>query len=135
MAKRSYLKDSLEVGWDSSKCMHAKKCWKELPQVFDPRNKPWINLDGASEEEIIKQVKSCPSGALSLPKQILNTTNMKLNVAKNGPILISEACEITLANGETKKTDGPVALCRCGHSKNKPFCDGGHKKEGFNPDA
>jgi uncharacterized Fe-S cluster protein YjdI len=46
-------------------CIHSTKCWKGLIQVFDPRKRPWINLDGAEKEQIIEQVKTCPSGALS----------------------------------------------------------------------
>lgn len=46
-------------------CIHSTKCWKGLIQVFDPRKRPWINLDGAEKEQIIEQVNTCPSGALS----------------------------------------------------------------------
>lgn len=55
---------------------------------------------------------------------------MKIDVIKNGPLMISGS--FTLINGETSEQhEKPVALCRCGHSKNKPFCDGSHYKSQF----
>lgn len=62
---KKYSNEKLTVTWQPSKCTHSKKCWKELLQVFDPRNKPWINLDGATNERIKLQVDVCPSRALS----------------------------------------------------------------------
>lgn len=52
-------------------------------------------------------------------------------VFNNGPYLISGDVTLVDADGNVFKTDGPVALCRCGHSANKPFCDGEHAKQGF----
>ena len=46
-------------------CIHSAKCFKGLPEVFDPKKRPWINAEGATTERIIEQVKICPSGALS----------------------------------------------------------------------
>lgn len=66
MAKREYKKDSLTVLWDSDLCTHCESCWRELPTVFDPQKRPWVNLEGASAEDIRRQVAKCPSGALSL---------------------------------------------------------------------
>ena len=66
MAKREYKKDSLIVLWDSDLCTHCESCWRELPTVFDPQKRPWVNLDGASADDIRRQVAKCPSGALSL---------------------------------------------------------------------
>ncbi|MDP3273600.1 MAG: CDGSH iron-sulfur domain-containing protein [Deltaproteobacteria bacterium] len=58
---------------------------------------------------------------------------MKITVLKNGPLLVSEAC--TVLDAETGEeiavAKAPFALCRCGHSVNKPFCDGAHGKQGF----
>lgn len=60
-----YTKDELTVIWRPMQCIHSTKCWKGLINVFDPRKKPWINLEGAEQSSIIEQVKACPSGALS----------------------------------------------------------------------
>ena len=61
---------------------------------------------------------------------------MKITLLENGPVLI-EADQATLKKGnkEEKIKGNMVALCRCGHSANKPFCDGSHQKEGFEAEA
>lgn len=66
MAKKEYTKGDTTVVWDSSKCTHSGVCARGLPSVFQPKDRPWIKMDNASEEEIQEQVKKCPSGALSL---------------------------------------------------------------------
>jgi len=53
------------VVWKPKICQHSTICWKGLIQVFNPKEKPWIKMDGATTERIIEQVKKCPSGALS----------------------------------------------------------------------
>jgi uncharacterized Fe-S cluster protein YjdI len=62
---REYSNGEVTVVWKPYICMHAKYCWKELPEVFNPNARPWVNADGASSERIVLQVKRCPSGALS----------------------------------------------------------------------
>lgn len=64
MAKRTYTKDGLTVFWDSDLCTHCETCWKGLPEVFNPDNRPWVSMDGAPLEQISEQVRQCPSGAL-----------------------------------------------------------------------
>jgi uncharacterized Fe-S cluster protein YjdI len=66
MAKREYTKDGLTVLWDSEKCEHCEACWRGLPSVFDPQSRPWVNMNGATTEEIRKQVELCPPQALSV---------------------------------------------------------------------
>lgn len=63
---KEYQKEDVVVIWDHSKCIHAAICAKGLPTVFKPREKPWIQPENASKEEIIRQVNQCPSGALSM---------------------------------------------------------------------
>lgn len=63
---KEYKKESIAVTWEQEKCIHAANCVKGLPNVFQPKSKPWIHVDGASEEEIITQVSKCPSGALGI---------------------------------------------------------------------
>jgi uncharacterized Fe-S cluster protein YjdI len=60
-----YTNDEITVVWKPEVCQHSTLCWKGLIEVFDPREKPWIKMDGATTERIIEQVKKCPSGALS----------------------------------------------------------------------
>ncbi|MDR1544137.1 MAG: (4Fe-4S)-binding protein [Prevotellaceae bacterium] len=62
---KHYTNGEVTIVWKPDLCQHAAFCGKELPEVFKPKEKPWINPNGASTERIIKQVKRCPSGALS----------------------------------------------------------------------
>ena len=64
MTKRTYSNGEVTVTWQSEKCIHSGVCVRGLGQVFKPREQPWIKIDAASSEEIINQVKKCPSGAL-----------------------------------------------------------------------
>ena len=63
---KEYTNGEVTVVWQPHMCIHSKKCWKGLLPVFDPRRKPWVDMDAASSERIITQVNECPSGALSM---------------------------------------------------------------------
>lgn len=65
METKDYHKDKLTITWNPSKCTHAAVCVKTLPNVYKPKEKPWINTDNASTQELMAQIKQCPSGALS----------------------------------------------------------------------
>ncbi|MDR2907103.1 MAG: (4Fe-4S)-binding protein [Bacteroidales bacterium] len=62
---KKYSNGDITITWKPSLCSHATFCWNELPEVFDFKKRPWINPQGATTEQIIAQVKRCPSGALS----------------------------------------------------------------------
>ncbi|HEY5688057.1 MAG TPA: (4Fe-4S)-binding protein [Yeosuana sp.] len=62
---KNYTNNEVTIVWEPEKCIHSAICVKGLPNVFKPKEKPWIKIDAASSEELIHQVKSCPSGALS----------------------------------------------------------------------
>jgi uncharacterized Fe-S cluster protein YjdI len=62
---KEYRKEDITVVWQPHLCIHSKKCWKELVTVFDPRKKPWIELNGATNDQIKHQIQQCPSKALS----------------------------------------------------------------------
>jgi putative redox protein len=63
--KIPYAGDEITVVWKPEFCQHSARCFTQLPEVFDPKVKKWINPGGASTERIIEQVKKCPSGALT----------------------------------------------------------------------
>jgi uncharacterized Fe-S cluster protein YjdI len=63
---RVYSNGEISVEWRAELCIHCENCFRGLPQVFDPTKRPWVNINGASSEEIKRQVGDCPSGALSI---------------------------------------------------------------------
>ncbi len=69
MSKKKIVKEygnkDITVVWQPHMCTHSKKCWKGLISVFDLREKPWVNMEGSTSDNIIKQVDACPSKALS----------------------------------------------------------------------
>ncbi len=65
---KKYTNGEVTIVWRPSICIHSKICWSEgtgLKEVFNPFEKPWIKPEAATTEQIINQVKKCPSGALS----------------------------------------------------------------------
>ena len=59
-----YGNEEITVVWKPEFCQHSTRCWAQMPLVFNPRIKKWINPDGAPAERLEQQVKFCPSGAL-----------------------------------------------------------------------
>ena len=66
--KHTYQNEDITVVWKPELCRHAARCATQLPTVFNPGAKPWINMDGATSQEIKEQVARCPTGALSIAK-------------------------------------------------------------------
>jgi uncharacterized Fe-S cluster protein YjdI len=133
---KEYSNEDITVVWKPKTCIHSKKCWKELLQVFNPQNRPWIHMEGANTERIKKQVEACPSGALSYrsnkaddPQEVHLET--KVEALENGPLLVYGTLNITNSDGTTDKRNKTTAFCRCGASQNKPYCDGAHIQAGF----
>ena len=67
--KKDYTNNDVTIIWEPKKCIHAGICKHGLPTVFKPKERPWIQLEHASSEEILNQVKQCPSGALSIKEK------------------------------------------------------------------
>ncbi len=65
----SFSNDEITVKYNPKICVHAEKCCQELTEVFRASVIPWIDLEAAPTEQIIKQIRKCPSGALSYQKQ------------------------------------------------------------------
>lgn len=135
---KEYTKGELQIVWEPKKCIHAAICVETLPRVYQPKEKLWINPESASIEELKNQIDQCPSGALSYymknEKQPINTKQMeklKAIVKPNGPVIIQGEFTITHADGRVEEIEKMAAICRCGASKNKPFCDGAHAKVEF----
>lgn len=136
MSTKEYKKEDLTVYWDSSLCIHSEKCFHGLNKVFDPKARPWINVNGASKEEIMNQIDMCPSGALSYnnnqkEEKIMSEQTTKIEPMPNGPLMVYGDLSLKTVDGEEKLDRKAVAFCRCGHSGNKPYCDGQHKAKDF----
>jgi uncharacterized Fe-S cluster protein YjdI len=133
---REYPTDEIVVEWEPRLCYHSKNCVRSLPQVFDDSRRPWVKVDAASADEVEAAVSLCPSGALRTrrvgapAKRRLRPA--ELRASANGPLLVSGNVRILDSDGTVVFEGEKVALCRCGGSANKPFCDGTHAKNGFN---
>ncbi len=66
---KKYTNGEITVIWQANLCQHSEHCYKELPAVFDPNARPWINMAGVSTERIAEQVNRCPSGALTYSRE------------------------------------------------------------------
>ena len=134
MAKE-YSNGDITVIWDQTKCIHAAKCVAGSPNVFRPKEKPWVAVDQGTSEEIMATIDQCPSGALSYKKAgeavkaVAESVNC--NVSKNGPLLVKGDITVVHADGTEEQRSKMTAFCRCGQSGNQPFCDGTHGKVGF----
>lgn len=111
-------------------CSKDGSCVKFLPEVFKPGRRPWIDPNAASAEDIIRVIEMCPSGALSYTIGGVTHTTLdrepQIIVAKNGPFEIRGGIEIKDDMNSKPQSEEHYTLCRCGASKNKPFCDGAH---------
>jgi len=136
---KQYTRGDITVIWKPQQCIHSKICWTELKQVFDPRKRPWVNMEGADEEHIAAQVARCPSGALSYimnkreadEQQNEAELTTSVEVLLNGPLMVYGKLSVKDANGNRHDKNNVTAFCRCGASASKPFCDGSHIRIGF----
>ena len=137
---KKYTNGEVTIVWKPEACIHSTICWKEatgMPHVFNPAEKPWIKPEGDTTEQIVTQVKKCPSGALSYymnaeeeaPQSI--TVESIVEATKNGPLLVYGNITVKDAEGNETHKNKVTAFCRCGASGNKPYCDGTHKKINF----
>jgi uncharacterized Fe-S cluster protein YjdI len=137
---KKYSNGEVTIVWKPASCIHSKICWDKLnglPQVFNPRERPWIKPGAAKTEDIIRQVNKCPSGALSYYMNVeegstANTgVDCVVEVSPNGPLLIHGNIIVKDRDGNKTRKKNVTALCRCGSSSNKPYCDGTHSKINF----
>ena len=140
--QKSYPGEEITVIWKPDVCIHSTKCWKSSLAIFNPKRRPWIDVSAGTTEEIIEIVDNCPSGALfyernnkmseqkaqPAPSQQSQTT---VQVSKGGPYLVKGKFVFVGTDGKEEIKEGSITLCRCGGSNNKPFCDGTHRKIGF----
>lgn len=134
----SYSGSSITIHDNRGICAHAGHCTDRLSSVFRLRQEPWIDPDGASADQIIAAVEACPSGALSYTvggvEQPPSAGSATIRIDRNGPYIVSGAVDLTDTERAQGSRGSGFTLCRCGGSKNKPFCDGSHWYDKFTDD-
>ena len=118
-------------------CQHSGLCTDRLANVFHAASDPFVTPSGGRMDEIIRAVRDCPSGALSYAVDNVeareqvdwnNTRVPAVEITQDGPYRVTGDVELLDADGNVISSGSPehFALCRCGHSRNKPFCSGMH---------
>jgi uncharacterized Fe-S cluster protein YjdI len=147
---REYSNGEITVFWKPDACIHATICFMKLRKVFDPTKRPWVNMNGASTPDITGIVEQCPTDALTWKwnkdltvtekeelgkepagEEMVPAPVTEITLIQNGPALVKGKFRMKRSSGEIIETAGQIALCRCGASQNKPFCDGTHYSTGF----
>lgn len=139
--RKTYAGKKIIIHDNRKICSHAAECVNNLPSVFKFDARPWIDPDAATLEESINTIRKCPSGALSysidgVEYKDQNERKPMVTVSKEGPYIITGGVELIgdnlqFGDGASKEH---YTLCRCGASRNKPFCDGMHRVINFKDD-
>jgi len=137
MARRiqQYSNSQITVTFDPNLCIHAARCLWGLPEVFDVGRRKWIEPDAAQPGEIANTIERCPSGALQYEfadgTLELPDREPVARAQRDGPLYVRGEITIVDAEGGEIANGTRFALCRCGQSANKPFCDNSHRDAGF----
>ncbi len=134
----NYEAGTLTIHDNRGMCSHAGYCTDGLPSVFRLRTEPWIDPRGAPAEQIRETVRKCPSGALSYSIEGVEHRDREgppaIVVSPNGPYVVTGGPELADTPPGEGGSPEHFTLCRCGGSRNKPFCDGSHWSNGFQDD-
>ncbi len=132
-----YQSPGIVVTYDPNLCVHAAICVRGLPKVFDTARAAWIHPDAAEASEVAAVVARCPSGALQAVRPgIAPGTDtaadaaVTVRVLGDGPALVRGPVTLELPSGVTQARSS-FAICRCGRSRETPFCDGSHASVGW----
>ncbi len=134
----SYARAKITIHDNRGLCAHAGACTDQLAAVWRMKQEPWIDPDGAARDAVIETIKQCPSGALSYTVDGVEIRDPDLppaiGVTKDGPYHVTGGIELVGQAWGEGASRTRYTLCRCGASKNKPFCDGSHWDAGFKAD-
>ncbi len=128
--------EAIDVEWDGRLCIHIAECGQAKGDLFVGGRKPWCQPDLVSDEEVTEVVERCPSGSLTYTakdgsaKETADKENTVVVIYK-GPLFVRGELEIEGIADDMPGVDFRAALCRCGQSSNKPFCDNSHEKVNF----
>jgi len=137
--RESYAGRRITIHDNRQLCSHAGFCTDRLASVFRMGKEPWIDPDGAAVQEIVATIRKCPSGALSYSTDGVEHRDQEreaaVTVTDHGPYAVTGGVELLgVAFGQDASREH-YTLCRCGASKNKPFCDGSHWQVKFRDPA
>ncbi|MBW2199688.1 MAG: (4Fe-4S)-binding protein, partial [Deltaproteobacteria bacterium] len=123
----NYVGKEITIHDNRGICSHVGFCTDSLPAVFKLGAEPWIDPNGASKDEIIKTIEKCPSGALSYSLEGVEHRDQErealVMVSKDGPYFVTGGIQIVGHENRAEAVSNEhCTLCRCGSSKNKPFC-------------
>lgn len=125
---KEYSNGEITVVWKPGQCIHSGICLRGLPEVFNLKQRPWVDMSAASSEEIVNLVRECPSKALSIKgvkfKEVDNS-NVQVTLIPHGPLIIKGGATVQNRK-ESNVFNETVSFCRCGRSKKFPYCDGTH---------
>jgi CDGSH-type Zn-finger protein/uncharacterized Fe-S cluster protein YjdI len=125
----------IDVHWDGRLCIHIAECGNAEGELFLGGREPWCVPDLTTHSEVREICERCPSGALTytdkagVPEEA--AAENSVTVAYNGPLFVQGRLDIAGAPDAMPGVRFRAALCRCGASKNKPFCDNSHIEAGF----
>jgi CDGSH-type Zn-finger protein/uncharacterized Fe-S cluster protein YjdI len=130
-----YPGSEIDVSWDGRLCIHIGECGNAKGELFVGGRDPWCVPDTSSKAEVREIVERCPSGALTYQDKAgtpesAPAANTVL-VSYNGPLFVKGDLAIEGAPDDMPGVRFRAALCRCGQSVNKPFCDNSHLRAGF----
>lgn len=136
----TYENEQIKVIWDQKRCIHAEECVHGLNDVFNPDQRPWIQPEKRSADEIADVIERCPTGALKYETKDGNRVEKpslknRIKLQENGPIYFFGDLEVQDAEEKTLLRDTRFAMCRCGASNNKPACDNSHLKLDWDADV
>lgn len=132
-----YHTPDIAVTFDPNICIHSAVCIRGLPAVFDVSRADWVHPGAASSEEVQALVARCPSGALQAVRaghpqpKAGGGQAVSVTFTSDGPVRIGGMLDLELPTGVKERREGSVAVCRCGQTKNDPWCDGSHARAGF----
>jgi uncharacterized Fe-S cluster protein YjdI/CDGSH-type Zn-finger protein len=133
--RKVYRGQHVEVSFDLDICIHVGECLRGEPRVFNLERRPWVLPDEGESDIVATVVERCPSGALQYrrldgARQETHSGRTTVTPQRDGPLLVVGDIQVTRDDG-TVETLPRAALCRCGQSKVKPFCDNSHITAGF----
>lgn len=133
--RESYQTGKITIHDNRSICAHAGHCSDRLGSVFKYQSEPWIDPAGGAVGAIVESVRKCPSGALSYTLDGVEGGEPRrepaITVTKDGPYAVVGSAQLLEQSWAQGASTEHYTLCRCGASKNKPFCDGTHWSIGF----